>query len=206
MGASHVVTFLLISYAGNPGTTGQSAHVEQGLGSRLAHVELPGEPMFSDMCVVIINVLVRSGRAHAWMGVIYYVFSCTFIPGIFSLDFLRCSACTFSLSLFLACIFSHCIFFFCINSLVVFSGWPGYLSVQGGRVHKHVVVMIGILILFLFLFLFLWEMCVPALRDGRVSASAVYDGRSSINGRTCVSEVSSDSILCEFEDDTSTSA
>ena len=43
MGAPHVVTFLLISHAGHPGIAGQSAHVEQGLGSWSAHVEHPGE-------------------------------------------------------------------------------------------------------------------------------------------------------------------
>ena len=31
--------------------------------------------MFSEMCGVIINVLLRLGRAHAWMGVVYYVLS-----------------------------------------------------------------------------------------------------------------------------------
>ena len=29
--------------------------------------------VFSDMCAVIINVFVRLGREHAWMGVVYYV-------------------------------------------------------------------------------------------------------------------------------------
>ena len=47
---------------------------------------------------------------------------------------------------------------------------------------------------------------VPALQDGRVSASAAYDGRSGVQGRIFVNGVCSDSMLCEFENDTSTSA
>ena len=37
-------------------------------------------------------------------------------------------------------------------------------------------------------FLFLWVLWVPALQDGRVSASAVYDGQTGVNGRTFVAE------------------
>jgi len=55
-------------------------------------------------------------------------------------------------------------------------------------------------------FLFLWVLWVPALQDGRVSASAAYDGRSGVQGRIFVNGVCSDSMLCEFENDTSTSA
>ena len=42
--------------------------------------------MFSEMCAVIINVLVRLGKAHAWISVVYYALSrSTCIPGIYFL-------------------------------------------------------------------------------------------------------------------------
>jgi hypothetical protein len=48
----------------------------------------------SDMRAVIINVLVRLGRSHAWMGVVYHVCSRVHVSLIyFLLVFLRCIAC-----------------------------------------------------------------------------------------------------------------
>jgi hypothetical protein len=76
--------------------------------------------VFSDMCAVIINLLVRLGRAHAWMGVVWYVLSRVHVSlvyflgsslryrlYIFTSDISRLY--TFSLYIFLLYKFSRCI-------------------------------------------------------------------------------------------------
>ena len=52
-----------------------------------------GACVFSGMCVVIIDVLVRLGRAHAWMGVVHYVRSCVHVSLVYIYSvFLQCMA------------------------------------------------------------------------------------------------------------------
>ena len=49
--------------------------------------------MFSGMRVVIIDVLVRLGRAHAWMGVVHYVRSRVHVSLVYIYSvFLQCMA------------------------------------------------------------------------------------------------------------------
>ena len=52
-----------------------------------------GACVFSGMCVVIIDVLVRLGRAHVWMGVVNYVRSRVHVSLLYVYSvFLQCMA------------------------------------------------------------------------------------------------------------------